>query len=325
MQMYPQQTAIVTDQMAMGAVPQQTYVQPTAYAGEFVQEEDTEQSAETQFNILNGVACICALAIFVLLIASLSTSWYYYTREVSVQRTDSQTAPISIFSKQHDNYFLYGTAVKDNGTTGAAEGSEKSEDLSDIGDDINTIFQVCFAFVLIALIVAAILVLFLAACFVTAIRVSALFNLGLTKIRILNLVLGLLILVSLLIAFLTLLGLTSAFENSATECQTVKAEGVVIQAPIGYCSRFSDRYDERHGIQTITDFAGWQDAVAGETDVRAHVKSSTSWGPSAGWYLVLACLPLCVIMIVMNIMAKMPIPSDDGVVGGNIAGAGEAL
>jgi len=151
-------------------------------------------------------------------------------------------------------------------------------------------FKLMQAFVLIALIVAGILSIFLVICFACAIRNQLLFMLGMYVLRIALLAIAALILVSLVIAFLGFLGITQAFNDDNANCQ------------VGYCKRFQDSTKEDLGTFTINGTP--QDLTV-----------QRSYGPVEGWFLVLACIPVAIVLTIIVVINKFPIPVDSVTIG----------
>jgi len=183
--------------------------------------------------------------------------------------------------------------VEARSTQAQSETSTFSE--YDSNDAAFKIIKIAQAFTLIALIISAILALILALVFVDAIRNKLLFIAGMTVIRMALVFLGLIVVISLVTAFLGLLGINDAFSDDIPSCQ------------MGYCRRFRDTVDDDLGVQTFTDQTG--------TSVTRFVTRSVSWGPDAGWYIVLACIPLAVFLALLLIVNKFPIPVDSVTIG----------
>merc|ERR1711881_603781 len=115
-----------------------------------------------------------------------------------------------------------------------------------------------------------------------SLRNKFLFWVGMGTMRIIVIVTVFLILVSSIIAFLGFLGITAAFDSDNPNCQH------------GPCRKFIDSPATKttHQVQ--------------------------EWGASVGWYLTLGCIPVSIILLIVTVLNKFPIPVDS-------VGSGEAL
>jgi hypothetical protein len=151
----------------------------------------------------------------------------------------------------------------------------KTHSLSDM-PSVSTIFRVCTAFVLIALILSLVISVVQLIFLNEYVRNKVLYLVGMSNFRISMIAVSVLVVVSTTIALLALLGISSAFKIDQTVCSE------------GPCRDFS--------TSTSSVFDG------------GPVKSVTRWGPDAGWYITLASIPLAVIALYFVANNRFPLP-----------------
>jgi len=162
------------------------------------------------------------------------------------------------------------------------------KDYEDLGfNNVERVINVAGAFVIIALVVIAILAFLHLLYFADSVRDKILFHLGMTVLRVILLGLAFIVLVGSLVAFLAFLGITDAFDEDITNCTA------------GYCRKFIDS-TKRDNVGTSVDALG----------VTFYISETISWGAEGGWYLVLACIPLSLFLLVGIFLNKFPIPID---------------
>lgn len=242
-----------------------------------------------KFAQLNCLATLAALVIFAVCIAASIVDWYQYTEEYKTTVTNNSAtgSTDTIFNSTYIHWSMEGVTRAIRPTGGVATNTFTAHDSS---TSVWSTFKLMQAFVLIALIVAGILSIFLIVCFACAIRNQLLFLLGMNVLRIALLAIAALILVSLIIAFLGFLGITNAFSDDIPGCQ------------LGYCRRFQDSTKADLGVMTINGVSG-------------NVAVQRSFGPVEGWYLTLACIPVAIILTIIVVVNKFPIPVDSVTIG----------
>lgn len=242
-----------------------------------------------KFAQLNCLATLAALVVFAVCIAASIVDWYAYSEEFkSLSSTASATgASETVFNSTSINWSFEGVTRKIRPTNSVETNTFTAHDSSSA---VWSTFKLMQAFVLIALIVAGILSIFLVVCFACAIRNQLLFLLGMNVLRVTLLAIAALILISLIIAFLGFLGITNSFSDDFAGCQ------------LGYCRRFQDSTKESVGPLTIN----------GAT---VDVTVQRSYGPVEGWFLVLACIPVAIILTIIVVVNKFPIPVDSVTIG----------
>jgi len=108
----------------------------------------------------------------------------------------------------------------------------------------------------------------------------------------------LIVVASEIIAFLAFLGLSDKIASDSPNCLS------------GPCQKFSDSVTTQLGQSTLV--------IGSEASVAVALQQIASWGPTAGWYLVLATIPLTVLATIIVVINRFPIPVDS-------LGTGEAL
>jgi hypothetical protein len=246
--------------------------------------------ASFSFKTLNIISLLLALAIFGITVAAACVTWYQ-SADVSNRVTSSavvaQSNPKTVISSTTFLYSLQGITTKLS--TNNQKVQTNTFNLYVDGSARFSIVKLSQAFTLIALIVSALLSIVIALNFFASFRDKLIFTIGATLLRKLMVVFGMLIVISVVIAFLAWTGITQAFANDIPNCIT------------GPCLKFVDSESN----STLND--------DGSITVR-----DISWGPTAGWYLVLACIPVSILFTIVVTLNKYPIPIDS-------IGTGEAL
>jgi len=245
-----------------------------------------------KFAQLNCLATLAALVIFAVCIAASIVDWYQYTEEFKSATTTTSSGSVTgandvTFNSTHIHWSFEGVTRQIKPTNGVETNTFTAHDSSTA---VWSTFKLMQAFVLISLIVAGILTVFLVVCFACAIRNQLLFMLGMNVLRVALLAIAALILVSLIIAFLGFLGITNSFSDDIAGCQ------------LGYCRRFQDNTKEDVGPLTINGVA-------------SQVSVQRSFGPIEGWFLTLACIPVAIILTIIVVVNKFPIPVDSVTIG----------
>merc|ERR1711991_231726 len=128
---------------------------------------------------------------------------------------------------------------------------------------VETIMQLCQAFVIIGVVLSALLTFTLSLCFFDGLRNKFLFW----------------ILVSSIIAFLGFLGIPAAFESDGgSSCN------------YGPCRKFM--------------------SPSSRTNAGANLDEVQEWGAREGWFLTLATIPISILLLIVVVLNKFPIPVD---------------
>jgi len=237
---------------------------------------------------LNIISLLLALSIFGITVAAACVTWYQssdVTNQVTSSSVVAQSNPKTVLSSITYQYSLQGI------TTKTVSNMKVETNVFNFYVDASARFSIVKlsqAFTLIALIVSALLAIVLTLNFFASFRDKLIFTIGATLLRNLIVVSGILIVISVVIAFLAWTGITQAFASDIPNCTT------------GPCLKFVDS-------ETSST------TVAGNIQVR-----DIAWGPAAGWYLVLACIPVSIVFTIIVTLNKYPIPIDS-------IGTGEAL
>jgi uncharacterized protein (UPF0333 family) len=253
-----------------------------------------ETGRSTKFKPLNCCALLAALTIFGVLIAAATVCWYHANEEFQASVASTTGTTSSTLNYTRSCFDLEGVAT-DTFVAGGQHVNTYTE--YDSNSSLWSTFKLVQAFVLIGLILAGLLSIFLVVCFADSVRNRLLFAAGMNVLRIVLLFISALILASMVIAFLGFLGITNSFSDDTPACNKA------------YCSRFSDSIKEDRGTATVTS-NGVTQTVA--------VTRMVDFGPDAGWFLVLACIPVAIILCILVVLNKFPIPVDS-------VGSGEAL
>lgn len=273
------------------------YADPYAQAAAPTYVPTYEVGRSSKFKQLNCCALYLSVTIFALLIAAATVCWYQYDST----RTGIDVPAISppqtyTVSYTRECYDLEGKTTTSKLNTATTETSIFTD--HDGSSSVWSTFKLCQAFVLIGLLTAALLSFFLVLSFANALRNKLLFLLGMNVLRILLFVVAALILISTVIAFLGFLGITTAFNDDTPSCNR------------GTCQRFAD--------SVKVNLAGTTATVVNGVTRTLQLTDTTTWGAHAGWFLVLACIPLAVFLAILVVLNKFPIPVDS-------VGSGEAL
>jgi hypothetical protein len=252
----------------------------------------------TRFRPLNAIACLLATIIFAVMIATSIVCWYSYNASYEATSTNPTTGVASTFALNRTEtcYDLEGASTDFfSAVVGTAHVASFKE--YDSSTSVWSTMKLCRAFTLIALILSGLLMIFLLVCFADAVRNRLLFSCGMNVLRLVLLLISVIILISLVIAFLGFLGITNAFSEDNPACTA------------GYCKHFSDSTKENLGSTVIVNNGVTQ---------TVQVIYQTNFGPGAGWFLTLAMIPIAIILCILVVLNKFPIPVDS-------VGSGEAL
>jgi hypothetical protein len=237
----------------------------------------------SNFKKYNCCAVFLLAALVGILIAAVTVDWYKYSMTYQASG-DGTTAANSFTNDLNSTQIYYG--LEGQTTTMETANGPTTNTFQDYEtrDNVKSTFQLVFAFTLIALLLSGLLFLLHVLYFADAIRNKALFVFGMTTLRILLLTLVVLVLVSVIIAFLGFLGITSAFSDDTAGCT------------FSPCRKFSDSTKNDIGSATCTN---------GATTTTCLIRSIETWGPVEGWYLVLVCIPLTVLLAIIVVVNKV--------------------
>jgi len=244
-----------------------------------------------RFAQLNCLATFAALTIFAVGIAAVIADWYSYSEEYNFTTTTATTSATVTFNSSKMIWSMEGMTARVRPTNGVETSTFTQYDSS---SGVWSTFKLIQAFVLIALILSGILSIFLIICFACAIRNQLLFLLGMNVLRVSLLLVTSIILISLVIAFLGFIGINNALSDDTPGCSK------------GFCRRISDSTKEQLGSATLT--------LNGVTGTGSIIVSR-SWGPIEGWYLDLACIPVAIVLSIIVVINKFPIPVDSVTIG----------
>jgi hypothetical protein len=234
---------------------------------------------------LNVVSVTLLTVTFGLLIAAAAVDWYRY--EVVYSYSSSGTeVQVGSQTLNYTKFFFdfEGQTMQVRSENKRIVNTFTSYD--DLGiSAVEGVFRLSQAFTLLALLLAGILALLHILYFFDAVRNKILFWVGLTTLRVILIVLIILVVVCEAIAFLGFLGIQEAFESDNADCT------------IGPCKKFSDSVSTEIGTRTINSAS-------------SLVTQTSSWGPDAGWFVVLASIPITLLVLIVVVLNKFPIPVD---------------
>jgi len=244
------------------------------------------------FTSRNCCAVIFAAAIVALMIAASVAPWYTFqqTFELRTASTSgtagSLTSTTTTLNQTKIYYDLNG--VKTTVSIGAK--TTTSFQNYKTSDNIRNVTKTSQAFVLMALIAGFILLTLLFTFFFDRIRNKLIFAVGMTLTRVVAVAFCTLITISVIIAFLVYIGVVKAFKDDSN--------GGCVDGP---CRKFVDS----------TSFD--------TTTTAGTISQNLSWGPVEGWYITLGTTVPAIILLLIVVVNKFPLPIDSE------ASSGEAL
>jgi hypothetical protein len=255
------------------------------------------------FNSRNCCAVVFSASIVALMIAAAVAPWYKFEQNFDFKQQTTTTgsgsaASLTATSSQINSTKIYYdlNGIK---TIISVAGTVRSSTFQNypLSDSLRDVTKTSQAFVLIALISGFILLTLLFTFFFDRIRNKLIFAIGMTLTRVIAVLFCALILVSVIIAFLVYIGVVKAFKDDTQNCVD------------GPCRKFVDSSStDRIGTATIN----------GAT-VSGTITESLSWGPIEGWYITLATTLPAIILMLVVVVNKFPLPIDSE------ASSGEAL
>jgi hypothetical protein len=246
---------------------------------------------------------VFSAAIVALMIAAAVAPWYKFEQNFDFKQPGTSGSGSAGASLTSSTYQVNSTKIYYdlNGvkTTIAIAGTVRSSTFQNYaqGNSIRNVTKTSQAFVLIALISGFILLTLLFTFFFDRIRNKLIFAIGMTLTRLIAVAFAALVLVSVIIAFLVYIGVVKAFKDDSQNCVD------------GPCRKFVD--------SSSTDVAGTA-TINGQT-VAGTITQSLNWGPIDGWYITLATTLPAVILLLLVVVNKFPLPIDSE------ASSGEAL
>jgi uncharacterized protein YxeA len=247
---------------------------------------------------------ICTVAllatVFAVLIAAMAVDWYAYKVEYSYTRVTASDSSLasSLYNYTQTTFDMYGQTVHVQGANTKIVRTTQQTYAQLGASNVNQQFKIQQAFVLIALLTAGLLFVAHTLYFFDGFRNKILFFVGITALRTILIIALLVVVASEIIAFLAFLGLSEKVASDSPNCLS------------GPCQKFSDSVTTQLGQSTLT--------IGTEASVAVALQQISSWGPTAGWYLVLATIPLTVLATIIVVINRFPIPVDS-------LGTGEAL
>jgi len=237
------------------------------------------------------------------MIAAAVAPWYKFEQSFDFKQASSSTTPgsanaLTATSNQINSTKIYYDL---NGlkTILSIAGTIRSSTFQNypLNDSLRDVTKTSQAFVLIALIAGFILLVLLFTFFFDRIRNKLIFAIGMTLTRVIAVLFCAIILISVIIAFLVYIGVVKAFKDDTQNCVD------------GPCRKFVDSSStDRQGTATI-----------GTTTQTGTITESLNWGPIDGWYITLSTTLPAIILMLVVVVNKFPLPIDSE------ASSGEAL
>jgi len=255
------------------------------------------------FSTRNCCAAVFAAAIVALMIAAAVAPWYKFEQNFDFKTTSgaansNSAAALTATTNQINSTKIYYDL---NGfkTIVSVGGTIRSSTFQNypLTNSIRDVTKTSQAFVLIALIGGFILLTLLFTFFFDRIRNKLIFAIGMTLTRVIAVLFAAIILLSVIIAFLVYIGVVKAFKDDSQNCVD------------GPCRSFVDN--------TSTDYVGTA-TVNGQT-TSGTITASLNWGPIDGWYITLSTTLPAIILVLVVVVNKFPLPIDSE------ASSGEAL
>jgi len=237
------------------------------------------------------------------MIAAAVAPWYKFEQTYEFkQATTAGTAGTLTSSTLTINqtkiyYDLNGVKTTVTSNAGTVSRSTTTFENYKTSDNIRNVTKTSQAFVLIALIAGFILLVLLFTFFFDRIRNKLIFAVGMTLTRVVAVLFAALITISVIIAFLVYIGIVRAFKDDAPSCVD------------GPCRKFvGDSSSTLSGT-----------VIVGGATQTGNIDQNISWGPIEGWYITLATTVPAVILVLIIVVNKFPLPIDSE------ASSGEAL
>jgi hypothetical protein len=255
------------------------------------------------FNSRNCCAVVFAGIIVALMIAAAVAPWYKFEQNFDFKQQTTTTGAGSASSLTASTSQINSTKIYYdlNGikTIISIAGTIRSSTFQNypLGNALRDITKTSQAFVLIALLSGFILLVLLFTFFFDRIRNKLIFAIGMTLTRVIAVLFCGIILISVIIAFLVYIGVVKAFKDDTQNCVD------------GPCRKFVDSSStDRVGTATING-----------QSVSGTITESLNWGPIDGWYITLSTTLPAIILTLVVVINKFPLPIDSE------ASSGEAL
>jgi len=246
------------------------------------------------FRVLNCLTTFLAVAIFGITISASIVNWYALSEQItlvpSVTGTStSATSDILLYNRTDVYWNLQ------QRTTSTYFDRKQTNVATTYSSDqaIFSIIKLVQAFAITALLLSGILSVYFTLVFFSGFRSKIVYSWGATGARRIAMLTSLFVIVSVIIAFLATTGITNALKTDNPICTD------------GPCNKFVDSQTTNLGTYQYDG-------------VTYNMNQNMTWGPAAGWYLFLACIPLSILLTIVAGLNNYPVPIDS-------LGSGEAL
>jgi hypothetical protein len=269
------------------------------------------------FRVLNCLTTFLAVSIFGITISASIVNWYSLSEQITLVPvvTGSSTAATS------DTLLYNRTDVTWNlqqRTTSTYFDRKATSVASTYTSDqaIFSIIKLVQAFAITALLLSGILSIYFVLVFFAGFRAKIVYSWGATGARRIAMLTSLFVVISVVIAFLATTGITQALKTDNPICTDGKNYIAFIPTASYYsarahffcagpCNKFVDSQTTSLGTYT-------------HLNVVYNMNQNMTWGPAAGWFLFLACIPLSLLLTIVAGLNNYPVPIDS-------IGSGEAL
>jgi len=246
------------------------------------------------FRVLNCLTTFLAVAIFGITISASIVNWYALSEQITLVpsvtgSSTSATSDILLYNRTDVYWNLQ------QRTTSTYFDRKQTNVATTYSSDqaIFSIIKLVQAFAITALLLSGILSVFFTLVFFSGFRSKIVYSWGATGARRIAMLTSLFVIVSVIIAFLATTGITNALKTDNPLCTD------------GPCNKFVDSQTTNLGTYKYDG-------------VTYNMNQNMTWGPAAGWYLFLACIPLSILLTIVAGLNNYPVPIDS-------LGSGEAL
>jgi len=246
------------------------------------------------FRVLNCLTTFLAVAIFGITISASIVNWYALSEQITLVpsvtgSSTSATSDILLYNRTDVYWNLQ------QRTTSTYFDRKQTNVATTYSSDqaIFSIIKLVQAFAITALLLSGILSVYFTLVFFSGFRSKIVYSWGATGARRIAMLTSLFVIVSVIIAFLATTGITNALKTDNPICSD------------GPCNKFVDSQTTNLGTYQYDG-------------VTYNMNQNMTWGPAAGWYLFLACIPLSILLTIVAGLNNYPVPIDS-------LGSGEAL
>jgi len=247
------------------------------------------------FRVLNCLTTFLAVALFGITISASIVNWYVLDEKITLVPTVTASSTAATTDILLYNRTNVAWSLQQRTTTTYFDRRETVVASAYTSDQaIFSIIKLVQAFAITALLLSGILSVYFVLVFFAGFRAKIVFSWGATGARRIAMLTSLFVVISVIISFLALTGITDALKTDNPVCT------------VGPCNKFVD--------SQTTNLGQYLDLAP----IVYNLNQAMTWGPAAGWFLFLACIPLSLLLTIIAGLNNYPIPIDS-------VGSGEAL